>query len=327
LFPITNGQVVAELSAEGVSFAGADRIGTVQVRSSRTSGTVISSTAVATVPVRFVAPAAGGTVTFTPPDVLADRAGRLSSIVITGLVDAAGRPLPDGTKVALTVVNNTALHDFQWMQSAGGKLLTANVTPGDGDPSPSSSSWRLFTVAGGEVRATYSPDSILLQQGQTSIARVGVAPVNVNGTVLTSTVIAHGAINLRAATSAVASGPATMARNSTATVTFSGIKDSAGNTLPDGAKVIVVAASNQFFDAATNTYIQSISGVRAIDGAPSPTSSAYAVYTVSGGAITATIQTGSSTGIARVLIAPADINGANIGNRALAGGIWPITVQ
>ena len=162
---------------------------------------------------------------------------------------------------------------------------------------------------------------------ETKVARVSVVGATTSGAISTSQAMAIGAINLHGTTSATASGPTSVARNGgTVQITFSGIRDSGGNVVPDGTVVTATAAGNQLIDQ-TNSYIQSTGG-SIVDGTASPSSSLYKNFSVQNGSITVTYSAASaSVGTARISIAPANVSGALNGNKALIGGIWPITVQ
>ena len=96
--------------------------------------------------------------------------------------------------------------------------------------------------------------------------------------------------------------------------------------MPDGTVVAVTAAANQLIDQ-TNSYVQSTGG-SIVNGTTSPSSSLYKNFSVQNGSITVTYSAATaSLGTARISIAPANVNGGLNGNKALIGGIWPITVQ
>jgi len=110
-----------------------------------------------------------------------------------------------------------------------------------------------------------------------------------------------------------------------ATVTFSGIKDSAGNTVPDGTNVAVTAAPGCL--TVTNGSCNSSSGGTISGGTPSPSDSRFQVFTVTNGSISVTYSTaGASVGTATVQAIPANVDGTIIRSLALFGGLWPITI-
>lgn len=138
-----------------------------------------------------------------------------------------------------------------------------------------------------------------------------------------------GSVNLHGATSATASGPATLSMNgttSTGTVTFTGIKDSAGNTVPDGtevlASVVYCATRDPNFNCIGST------GGTIVDGAASAWNGNYKQFTVTNGSITLTYSTaGASMGTANVQLLGSQPNGTGITPYALIGGVWSININ
>jgi hypothetical protein len=283
--------------------------------------------AIVAVPVQLLAPGSA-MASATPSDVFSDNGDHRSQIVFTGLLDADGvTPVPDGAKVALATGNCFARNpDSTCIFSAGGSLLSAGTTPGDGTPSPSNGSFFVFTVAGGQVRAVYSDLNVTSTVNQTQVANVAAVPADINGNVLVNTSFAVAAVQLRGATSAVASGPATLSlAGGTGTVTFSGIKDSAGNTVPDGT--VVAVATGNCITRDLNSNCNFSSGGTIVDGTTSSSNSAYKTFTVTNGSVTVTYSTaGASVGTATVQLAPARPDTSVIANTSLIGGTWAITV-
>jgi hypothetical protein len=328
VFAVQNGQVVLEYSAQGVSLSSAAQaIAVVQVVPARPDGSLIGSRVAGTVSVQLGG-AGGATVAVSPSDLLADGVDRLVQVTVSHLVDADGvTPIPDGAKVVLSAANCAARDaNVACIPSQGGQLRSAGVTPGDGDPSPSGGSYRVFTVAGGQVQAAYSDVGIEASAGQSLVANVVAIPASPSGGLIGSRAFATGTVNLRGITSAVAAGPATVAPSGgTATITFTGIKDAAGNTVPDGTQVVVTAGNCALRDqsiACLNSIGGTITG-----GGSSPSGGIYQVFAVTGGSVTVTYSSPNATGTARIQVGPADGNGALIGGQALSGGVWAITVQ
>jgi hypothetical protein len=139
------------------------------------------------------------------------------------------------------VKNQVALtsNGSAWITSAGGALSSAGTTPDDGRLASNNTNFQLFTVAGGQVRAVCSAAGIAPGVNETKIVSVAAVPASSDGTILSQRSFGIGTLSLRGTTSATASGPTSLSRTSTGeTVTFSGIKDSAGNTVPNGTLVI-----------------------------------------------------------------------------------------
>lgn len=329
LFTITNGQVVLQYSSQGVSVATGQRTATVQVQAVTPQGNSLSFTAsVAAVPVQLLAPESAA-VAATPANVFVDGADRRSQVIVSGLVDSDGiTPVPDGTKVGLTVADcgSRNVNGF-CISSAGGVLLSAGTTLGDGTPSANVSNVDLFTLAGGQINAVYSSLGLFAGVNETKEVNVSALPASSSGNVLSFTSFGVGSIQLRGMTSATAAGPATLSLSgqTTGTVTFSGIKDSAGNTVPDGANVAVTVGDCASRDV--NGFCNFSRGGTLVGGSASPTGSQFKVFTVTGGAVTVTYSTaGASVGTVKVQALPAKADGTAIGGTTLVGGVWVINV-
>jgi hypothetical protein len=250
---------------------------------------------------------------------------------LSALLDTGGSPVPDGAKVGLTAADQTAITEDGccYIRSAGGQILTGGTTPGDGTPASNNASFSVFTVAGGRVQAVYSAQGIALGVNETRTVQVAVVPVAVDtGAIITNHAYGIGTINLRGTTSSVASGPTTLPlTGGQGTITFGGIKDSAGNTVPDGTLVVVTASDFVTLDPITGSYNRS-SGGTILGGGVSPSGSNYRVFTVQGGSVSVTYSTaGAASGTAGIQLSPAGRDGGIIGNRTLIGGVWNITLN
>jgi hypothetical protein len=325
LFVTQNGQVTFEYSSEPVAVSSGERTAVIQIASATPDGVVISDRVVATTNIALRA-ASTAVVAATPPSLTASGLPQLSQIVVSGLTDSGGAPLPDGAKVALTTAHCAADNQSGGCISsvAGGQLSPAGTTAGDGTPATDDARFQIYSVAGGEVRAAYSSASIATQS--TLTARVAVVPASASGATLTKRAIGVGVITLQGVTSAQASGPSSLSLaggGSTAAVTFSGIRDTAGNIVPDGTVVAVTAKNCALAPSSGNGCLASASGT-IVGGTPN---GSFNMFTVMNGSVTVTYSTaGASTGTARVQIAPARPDNTLIGDRALSGGVWAITI-
>jgi hypothetical protein len=146
-FTVTAGQIVAELSASGISVASGSRTAIVQVFPIRSTGAALApNEALASVEVELM-PVGIDRVEAAPLSVFASGNPSLSSITVRLTA------IPDGSQVALTAENCAAESSTgACIASAGGALSSAGLAPGDGEPA-SDPRFRLFTVSGGEVRA------------------------------------------------------------------------------------------------------------------------------------------------------------------------------
>jgi hypothetical protein len=328
VFPVVNGQVTFEYSASPVSVPIGEATAVVSVVPARSSGALISTRVIGTASIRLLAPS-DATITASPVDVLADGANRAVQLVLSGFADTSGVPTPDGARIGLTAASSVAVTPDGCcvILSAGGTITAPGTVPGDGTASTTNSNFRLFTIAGGEVHAGYSTGTITAGVGETKVATV--AAVHASATsdaLLTTRAFATGTINLRGMTSATSTGPSTALRaGAPVSVTFSGIKDSAGNTVPDGTMVGVTAASNVTTDGGTGTLITSAGGT-IVDGTLSSNTN-FRVFPVINGTVTVTYQPPASAGTARIAIVPARPDGSIIQTKCLVGAVWTIVVQ
>jgi hypothetical protein len=260
-----------------------------------------------------------------PSNVLADGGAHLSQLSFSNLTESDGSPVPDGALVLISADNNAA-NLSGWLASSGGTIL-------DGTPSSSASPYgahyRVVGVAGGAAQAVYSDAGLTAQSGETKPVKAVILHSSSTGTVIAGnfTPIAVATISLRGITSAVAAGPTTLRLGTTGSVTFSGIKDAAGNTVPDGTNVLVSAENNA---ANQNGWIGSAGGSIVegpVSSSTSPYGAHYKVLTVIGGSITVTYSTqGASVGTAHVVVLPGTPGGQKIGDAPLAGSVWTIAV-
>jgi hypothetical protein len=328
LFTVANGQIVFQYSAQGVSVATGQQVAVVQVRTVTPQGASISSAVVSTISVSLLAPGSA-VVAANPSDIFADAGDHRAQVTLTGLLQSDGvTPIPDGAKVALTVAQGCpAILNGSCVSSAGGTLISAGTSPGDGTSATNNSQFEIYTVAGGKVQAIYSDQTLFAGVNQTQTVHVSVVPASSSGSTLTSNVVGIGTILLHGTTSATGSGPSSLSLSAggTGTVTFSGIKDSAGNTIPDGTNIAVTVAPGCL--TITNGSCNSSSGGTISGGTPSASDSRFQVFTVMNGSISVTYSTtGASLGTATIQTVPAKVDGTTIGNTALIGGTWPVTI-
>ena len=325
VFTITNDQVVAEYSASGVNVRSGSRTAVVQVLVVRSNDTLLSTNVIATAPIQLHA-TPSTVVATSPMDLLGDASERLSQITIDQISEPGGTVVPDGAKLGLSAADCAATgFDGACLNSVGGEIQSAGTSPGDGDPAVNNPDYRVFTVAGGEVRAAYAATGIAAGVGETLEVNIAVVLADAAGNVAPESPLGFGMVHLHGTSSALADGPATLSLGDTATVSFTGIKDSAGNTVPDGAKVVVSAADCASVDD-TSTCISSAGGA-ITDGEASPSGGGYRVFTVTGGSVTVTYSSaGAALGDARVQMAPARPDGTPIGNQSLTGGVWTVVI-
>jgi hypothetical protein len=333
-FPVTNGQIVFEFKTTDAYTA--EKTLFIEFRSAGPGNVLIDLAPIASVSIRVLVFEPIAQIVVHPVDLFADGSPRLSQIGITGLLlSDSVTPVPDGAKVGLTASSssNSQYPNGSRVQSLGGEIQSAGAAPGDGTlVGIAYGGYSQFTVVGGQVQAVYSPTGIALGVGVTGTARVSVVPLSSTGNVISFRALGIGAVLLRGMTSATGSGPASVPLSGgTATVTFSGIKDSAGNNVPDGARVLVTATSHTWHYA-IGSYIGSRGGTIANGTEAQVLGPTVKMFTVIDGSITVQYTTaGASAGTARIQIGPADSAGSFIRtgnlNRVLDGGVFEIQVQ
>ncbi len=184
-----------------------------------------------------VSSVATGAIAVAPASLLADTQDRRSVVTITGLVDSQGRPVPDGTKVALTAANWYRLADGGFGNgSAGGAFI-------DGAPTPNDGRFRTYTVQNGAVTAVYSSAGLFVPTGGLSPAVISVLPATSAGNIVGSRPLAATTVTLAGMDTGTFVAPATAPPGSTVRVTLTNLRDATGALLPDGAVIAVTAAN------------------------------------------------------------------------------------
>jgi hypothetical protein len=173
--------------------------------------------------------------------------------------------------------------------------------------------------------ANYSDVGVLTGIGQTQTANIQVVGAAVDGTIPTITDIAVTPIALRGISSATGNGPATLSKSAgTVTVTFSGIKDSAGHLVPDGTLVAATTANNILVSGCC--FVTSTGGT-IVDGSASPSGANYRVFSVQNGSITLTYSSATAgLGTARIQITGTTTDGSVFNSTTLNGGVWSINI-
>lgn len=344
MFAVTNGQVVFEYSALGVAAIGSPLIASVAARpvavTSSGSYTSVSDKAIASVQVQLLPPGSA-VVSVAPANLTADGKDNQAQVTVSGLVDSSLNSLPDGTKVGLTVSNGIVRNrsDNSLISSAGGKLTAVGTTPGDGTPA-SDTRYQLYTIAGGSVNAIYSDPDIVLGLLNPRTATVSVVAADIDGKILQDPnhsnyiyALATGSVQLNGVRSTSASGPATLsiAAGATGTVTFSDIKDSAGNVVPDGSIVVATVADSVTRLPGSTSSNRSPAGGTLEGGTESNSGIQYKYYTVQNGTVTVTYSTSNANvGTALVQLIPGNPDGTVFVSGSyrytLVGGVWPISI-
>jgi hypothetical protein len=279
VFTVSNGRVDATFSAESIS-----PFEVTPVKSSVIAATVANASnnnRVTTIPFGegtiAVSSVAAATATASPVTLLADKQARTSTVTVSGLTDAQGLPVPDGTKVAITANDWYRLSDGGCCNgSAGGTML-------GGDPTPNDGSFRTYTVVNGEVTATYSDAGRFVDTGNTAPAILSILPANAQGSRVGNRPFAVATVTLAGYNTGTFAAPATTTAGGTVSMTLSNIRDAAGNLVPDGAKVAVTANNWSNRDGSC---CNGSAGGTIVGGAATPNDGGFRTFVVSGGAIT-----------------------------------------
>jgi hypothetical protein len=326
-FPVANGQVVVQYSSQGVVVPTGQRTATVQVAAVNSSGGLINNTNVGSGSIQLLAPGSA-TVAAAPTDVFADGGTHTTAITITNLKGSDGvTPIPDGDRIGVSVANNaTVVPGCCFIGSAGGQILSAGASAGDGTLATNNSLFDLFTISAGQILATYADAGVVNGIGQNQTVNVQLVSAAVDGTISTTNQFANGSLQLRGFSSATGSGPTTLSRSGgSAVVTFSGIKDTAGHLVPDGTLVAVSVVNNATVIPGC-CFVGSVGGT-IVDGSPSPSNSLFKVFVVQNGSVNITYSPATAgIGVANIQLTGAKIDGSVINTNPLSGGVWGINI-
>jgi hypothetical protein len=329
IFSVTNGQIVAEYSSLNVVPVSTltARIVALSVNQNDQllSGFLLGSTSIQ------LLGTGSAVVEVSPIDIGGTGVPQMSNITVRDLKDAVTlAPVPDGTKVALTVVDCASrFTNNACVSSVGGEIIPVGTVPGDGATSPSGSAYKVYTVSGGQIRATYSSLTLFAGQGGTSTANVQVLPTNQNGSLLQGFFIGRAEIKLHGTTSVTMSGPSAIPRNGgTASVTIANIKDSAGNIVPNGT-LVAVGVGDCVMRFTNNACVSSAGGT-ILNGTNSPSGSGLKNLTVMDGSVVVEYSTAGanpSNSNVSVQVCAAGPDGSRLSGHILTGGVKTITLQ
>jgi len=325
IFPVQNGQVVFQYSPQGIVVAQGQRTANVQIAAVNASGGIISGQNIGVASIQLLAPGSAS-ISVSPSDIFSDGVAHFANITISNLKASDGvTPVPDGSRLGLSVVNSASFIGCCFIGSAGGQILSAGTTAGDGTVATGNGNFELFTVAGGQILATYSDIGIVTGVGQTQTANVQVVPAATDGSIPTGAALTAAPILLHGISSTTANGPVTLSKaGGSATITFSGIKDSAGHLVPDGTIVVVTAANSATFSGCC---FNGSTGGTILDGGASPSGSQWKVFTVQHGIVTVTYSPSTAgVGTARIQMTGARPDGSVLSGATLDGGVWAINI-
>jgi len=277
----------------------------------RPDGSYIGTRAFLAVPITLSSPtAAEADVTIVPPAVLADDSDAHRVIVtVAPVTDVAGTVVPDGTLVGVSAA------DTQFTQPDGtGAIRSAGGTIVNGAPSPNDGRFRAIPVTGGTLEVVYSTAGVALGARRSDTARVHMVPARPDGGIIGTRAFAAAGVTLAGYLDADIDGPGLLAPGATATYTVSAIVDTAGGTVPDGARIAASVADTGFTQPDGTGGIRSFGGT-IVNGEPTPNDGRFRTFTVSGGRIVVEVQA-TGGGPAVLHLVPARPDGTLIGTRA-----------
>jgi uncharacterized protein YjdB len=283
----------------------------VQLMPAEPSGAPIGIRAFADAPITLSAPTASGSnFTVAPTSLLAVNQDFRATATLTHIVDASGNLVPDGTLVAVSVASGQFVSPDGccYVTSAGGAIINGTAA--------ADTRVRLFTVSAGQVQIVYSSLGVLLGSGTSTTATLQVLPATPAGAVIGNRTFAALPVTLTGESAATISGPGTLATQASGTYVISGLADSAGNPLPDGATVAASVASGPFISPDGCCYVNSAGGT-ILNGTP-VTDTRLRLFTVQGATISVTLQAPAQTGTTVLQLLPADASGNLAGNRTFA---------
>ena len=269
--------------------------------------------------------------------MLADNGDNRVTIVVSGIVDAAGNPVPNGTKIAVSTLGGCSHQDQQGacINSAGGTIKNGVQSPDLAD-----ARIRVLEVLNGQVEAIYSSEGLALSTPQKATARVAFLPALSPGgqrigirafAVADVTLAAYGSSTaVVAPQSVIADG-----MPKTVVLTVTNIRDEAGVLAPDGSVVVASTLTGSHQDR-NGVVIDSAGGI-ITNGLPSPDlgDARMRYFVVTGGQIEVhydpqgVLLAVPNTAIARIQLlpgkpSPAIDRGRRIGIRAFT--VVPVTL-
>lgn len=264
-----------------------------------------------------------------PASVFADTGDNRVLLTLSDIKDSLGNPVPDGTKVVVTAEAQCFRHPATnaCIPSAGGVIVS-------GIPSPDGYGLKVHEIHGGQTQVTYSAQGVGLQSRQTAVVTVQIMPSNPNGNRIGSRAIAIREITATgyqaAAASASPSAVVADGNSKSVTITLTNIRDTAGNVVPDGAKIVATPEAQCFREPVTLACIGS-SGGRITSGTPSPDGYGLKVHTVIGGQVQMTYDPDTvllaypDTGVANIQVMPSTPAGNRI--QSIAFAIIPVSLS
>ncbi|HEV7734002.1 MAG TPA: Ig-like domain-containing protein [Candidatus Binatia bacterium] len=330
ILQVQNGQLQIVYSSEGIALATRQTsTAVVQLLPATPAGGRIGDRAFVTANVTVAGYDQAG-IAANPTSVAATGLSQIVSIGVSGILDAAGAPVPDGAKVVVSTQGNCTFRDRDdhCINSAGGRIANGTASADFGDVPHS----RILTVQNAAVTIQYDPADVVVAVGTTATATVSVTPARPNGTRIGDRAFTNTTVLLTSPTADtmhVSTAPASVLAdggNNEVTVSVTNITDTQGIPVPDGTKVHVSTLSSCTFRDPAGNCVTSAGGTivgGAISGTFGDQPSAR-VFTIQNGQVQVVyrpnpVAIGSPfTDIARVTFVPATPTNTLIGSRAFA---------
>lgn len=336
-FTVTNGRVDIQYDPDGVTLgAGETATARVQVLPADQDGNRVGSRAFVVVPVTLTSAVAQQlNISVTPTSALADGGDNRVVAILSQITDALGNPAPEGTQVAVTAVDTgwpfTYPDGSCCISSSGGTIVNGLLA------SPNDNRYQVLTVHNGQVQIIYSTLGVgALSSEQSTTARIQVLPAQPDGNRIGTRAIAVAEVTLTGYQTAeyVVAPQSTIADgfSKLVNISFTGIRDTAGNQVPDGTKIAVTASNTGWpFTYPDGSCCIDSRGGNIVNGEISPNDNRYRYFTVVNGRAEiqydpdgVTLGAGE-TATARVQVLPADPNGNRVGTRAFI--VAPVTLS
>jgi hypothetical protein len=188
-------------------------------------------------------------------------------------------------------------------------MIGGQATPNDGN-------FRTYTVANGQVTATYSSEGKFVEVDDQAPAVLSVLPADPNGNRIGTRPFTSATVTLVGFDSASFVAPSTTTPGGSVNVTVTNIRDSVGNLVPDGTKVVVSAV---YWYNPDGSYPNGSAGGTITGGVSTPNDGSWRTFTVTGGQVTFTFTAPASNNVTSVIsVNPADGSGNRLNNRPFA---------
>ncbi len=329
IFTVEGGEVEGDYTPDPVTVRAGSRVrAMLQALLARADGTLAGRGAIAITPISLVPPATPeARVEVAPAALLADGGDRQAVVTVTGLTGPGGRPLPEGTRLAVTVADNGSDGGGYRVHSVGGRLVGGVPVEGsgygyfselDGD------AYRLFPVVDGTVEIVYSAADLTLPAGEQAIARLQLLPADGDGHPIDNDAILVVEVPLAGAASGRIEVAGQGAPGEVLSFRATDLTDAFGAPLPEGTRLAVTVADHG--SEYRGNDVASAGGLL-FGGAPAAegrygyrgdlTADVYPIYTVHEGEISGWLQLSEKGGTTLLQLLPATPEGRVIGRRAL----------